>query len=41
MLIVTIGEWVIPGFIFFPVVLTTLFTVGLSVALWLDERLDK
>ncbi len=40
-MLVTIYDWVIPGFIFFPVVLSTLFTVGLSVALWLDEKLEK
>jgi hypothetical protein len=41
MLVFTIGEWVIPGIIFIPVVCTTVFTVGLSLALWLDEKLEK
>ena len=38
MLVFTIGEWVIPGFIFIPVVASTLFTVGLSLAVWIDGR---
>ena len=31
----------IPGVIFIPVVATTLFTIGLSLALWLDERAES
>jgi len=31
----------IPGVIFIPVVATTLFTIGLSLALWLDGKADN
>jgi hypothetical protein len=41
MLVFTVGEWVIPGIIFIPVVGTTVFTVGLVLALYLDEWLEK
>lgn len=41
MLVFTIGEWVIPGFIFIPVVVMTLFSVGLGLVLWEQDRLEK
>jgi hypothetical protein len=40
-MIFTIGDWVIPALIFIPVVGTTVFTVGLALALWLDEKAGK
>ena len=41
MLVFTIGEWVIPGIIFIPVVGMTLFALGLGLVLWEQDRLEK
>lgn len=41
MLVFTIGEWVIPGIIFIPVVGTAVFAIGLGLIVWEQDRLEK
>lgn len=41
MLIFDLFGWVVPGFLFLPVVMTSVFTIGLALALWLDDMAEK
>lgn len=41
MLMFDLFGWIVPGFLFIPIVASSVFTVGLVLALWLDDKAEK